>query len=303
MKISPLIFLKEVKSKKMEEIHNNKTHDRLPRVRTYIERKFWVIGGFFIVATFLRLVFSKVFLETIISIIIFLFLFNCINLFVFNKFKNKSAKLIIDFYFLSTFLDIILMAIIIYFLGGIIWLSPFFYSLIMVNLFFLFPKNKAIFLNGLCLVSLIFLIALEYSKAIPYFSFSPWGPENENNVQNTYYALITTIGALAVIFFLSFSSDLFRQTLEAQIVKIKETETEIKKNKNKLEVEIGKRTKDLVDEKKNLEKEVEKRTNELEKRKEVVQVRVKELGELHRIAVTKELEMIELKEKIEDFKK
>lgn len=287
----------------MKESDSSEKYNYLSRIKTDIRGRFWIFGGFAVLLTLLRVFLGEAFSDTVTLIVIFLFLFNFINLFFFNKFKNKSEKLIINLYFLIVFLDIILVTIIIHFLGGITWLAPFFYSLIIVNLFWLFPKNKAIFLNGTCLIFLVFLVILEHIGVIPYFPFSPWQVGGENNVQNIYYAIITAFGASTIIFFLSFSSDLFRQDLEVQITKIKEAKEEIKKTKDRLEIEVAKRSKDLIAEKKILEKEMRRRTNELEERKRAIQLRIQELEESHRIAIGRELKMVELKEKIAKLKK
>jgi len=283
----------------MGKRNDNKISYRLPRIKTNINLRFLMFGGFLVLSIFLKAFFKTTFPTLMIIIIFFIFFYTFLIWIVFNKFREKLPRLIIDFYFLNICLDIILLTAIIYFLGGITWIGPFLYSLIIIDIFWLFPKNKAIFLIGLCFFSLVFLIGLQYLDVLPdFYIFFP----EERSMQNFYYALVTTIGSLFIIFFLSYSSDVFRRTLEIQIANLKIIREKLNKTKKNLEFEVRKRTEDLEKEKKHLEDEAVKKTEELEVRKRIVQARVKELERFHKIAVDRELEMIKLKEEITNLK-
>ena len=282
--------------------NNNQIDSYLPRIRADIQRKFWMQGGFFLVAIFLKLVTKVILPIPLFLIVLFLSLINAGNYILFIKDKRKKAETVIDWYFLTVFLDIIALTVAIYYLGGIVWIGPFFYSLTIVNLFWLFPKNKAFFLIGACLLSLVTLISLQYLGAIPDFYAFPWDPWEENIVQSLPYVVVTAIGSLVVILILGFSNDLFRRTLERQITEISRAGKNLGRTKELLEIEVKNQTADLFQKKENLEKEIEERTKELEERKKNVQTRIKELERFHKVAVEREIKMIELKERISRLK-
>ena len=111
------------------------------------------------------------------------------------------------------------------------------------------------------------------------------------------------MSSLAIIGILGYSSDLFRQKLDKQILQIKKAGEDLKVAKEFLEIEIKNKTSDLAAEKKKLEEEVAGRTRELEETIRISQRRLSELEDFHQEAVRKELEMIEIKDKIAENKK
>jgi signal transduction histidine kinase len=216
----------------------------------------------------------------------------------FKRFKDKFPGLTVDIYFVGTCLDILSLTIIIYFLGGLSWIGPFFYSLVIINVFWFLPVDKAIFVIGLSFFSLASLISLGYFEVIPnFYVFSP-----TENIQNFYYFFTTALGAATIVFFLSYGSNTFRRILDDQIENLQMAEKKLQEVKEVLAIEVQERTEDLEREKKRLEEEVKKRTKELEERKKVAQAKAEELGKFHNMAVERELEMVQLKEEIANFK-
>jgi|GEM_PF-2084975 len=283
----------------VKKSYNNKFQDYLPRIQADIKRRIPMIVSFFLLAILFKAVFKESFPSLIILIVFVILFYVFLMSFIFNKFKKTSPGLIIDLYFLSICLDVVFLTIIIYLLGGITWIGPFFYSLVIINVFWLMPVNKAIFLILLSFFFLSSLVGLQYLETLDArYLFLP----AEANMQNFYYVVITVSGSLAVLFFLSYSSDLYRRVLDKQITRLKAAEERLKQLKENLEIEIHKKTEDLENEKKNLEQEVKKRTKELEERRRIVRARVEELEKFHRLAVERELEMSELKEKIANLR-
>jgi hypothetical protein len=77
---------------------------------------------------------------------------------------------------------------------------------------------------------------------------------------------------------------------------------EIDKMRKKLEIKVKERTRELEELAKGLEEKVKERTKELQEKTIELQKRVAELEEFHRLAVGRELKMIELKEEIKKLK-
>ncbi len=86
------------------------------------------------------------------------------------------------------------------------------------------------------------------------------------------------------------------QIFNEMIKKLKQSLTALEDSKKVLEIRIKARTRELEELNKNLEQMVEERTREL-------QEKIAELEAFHRLAVGRELKMIELKEKIEELQK
>jgi len=78
--------------------------------------------------------------------------------------------------------------------------------------------------------------------------------------------------------------------------KVKERTKELEEAKTILEIKIGARTRELQKLNKSLERQVQEKTREL-------QERINELERFHRLAVGRELKMVELKKEIERLKK
>ena len=269
-------------------------------IQADIKRLPQLTGGFALLMIIIKL-FSKIPLPNIILLIVsIIFLFNIFNLFLFPRLKKKNINILLNYYFGFKLFEISWLTILIYFTGGISWIVPLFYSFIIVNIFWVFPKNKAVFLIGYCNLILIFLILLQYFKILPdFYLFSP----EDKNLQNLSYVSLTIIAGVAVLIYLGYSSNIFYKLLQAKIINLKKTREKFEETKRNLEAEIRKRTRELLQEKKKLEIIVRERTKELETRRKIVQERVKELEKSHRLAVARELRMSELKEELENFKK
>ncbi|MFC1629985.1 hypothetical protein ACFL06_00420 [Patescibacteria group bacterium] len=274
--------------------------DYLSRIQTDAKKKLFMLGTFLALSIFFQFLLKDAFSSKVSVIIGIIILYSVFTFFVLTKLQKRKPQLIIDVYFLSICLDIVFLTVIIYFLGGITWIAPFFYSLILVNIFWIFPEGKAFFLIGLSLFFLSSMVALQYLEILPtIYLFLP----GEGSLQNLNYTILTVSGSLAVIIFLSYASDVYRRILNKQIEGLKRVQAQLKTAKESLEIDVVKKTKSLEEEKKNLESEVKKRTKELEEKKILSQERVKELEKFHTAAVERELEMVQLKEKIIKLKK
>lgn len=101
--------------------------------------------------------------------------------------------------------------------------------------------------------------------------------------------LLTISGGLTAAFLLLFSK--YRKTVKT----FRETEEELEEAKTVLEIRVSSRTEELNELVANLDVEVQRRTHEL-------QERMADLERFRRLAVGRELKMIELKEEIKKLK-
>ena len=69
---------------------------------------------------------------------------------VVSRIKNPSASLIVYAHFAYMILDLINLTVVIYFLGGVLWIGPIFYSYYIYINFLILPRRYAFFLIGYC---------------------------------------------------------------------------------------------------------------------------------------------------------
>lgn len=117
----------------------------------------------------------------------------------------------------------------------------------------------------------------------------------------------TEIGDLASVFneMISELQRMYKRLKNSQQIleqKVKERTKELEEARESLEIKVRARTKELEKLNQNLEKRVEERTKALKASKAELQKRVEELERFRKIAVGRELKMVELKRQIERLK-
>lgn len=117
----------------------------------------------------------------------------------------------------------------------------------------------------------------------------------------------TEIGDLASVFndMISELQRMYKRLKNSQKIleqKVKERTEELEEARESLEIKVRARTKELEELNQNLESRVEERTKALKESKAELQKRVEELERFRKIAVGRELTMVELKKQIERLK-
>ena len=270
----------------------------LPRIKADIEQRFPIISGFLLLMIVLKVVF-KVSLPNSLFLLVSLMLLTSIPVaFSFDKLQ-KRAKKAVNLYFGYLLLDLVWLTIIIYFAGGIAWIIPSIYIFYVINLFWLFPKFQATLLVGWVSLLLILLAFGTYFGIFPHVDIFL---SEEKNPQNFPFVLTSTIIALASMSFLGYSSNTFYLLLDKKIKALREKGKKLILTKRFLEIEVGKRTRELQGERKKMAKEVEEKTRELQERRKLGEAEVRKLTKFHKTAVSRELKMVEIKEKIQRLK-
>jgi len=273
--------------------------DFIPRLKADLERTIFSVIGVFLLLAALKLWLKVPLSKEVFLLFLPIFLITVFLRFFLRKLKEKEPEAIIKLHFVSNLWQITVLTVIACYAGGITWIVPFFYTLAIVNAFWIYPKSLALLILGWSSVLLISLTVLQYFGILPgIYIFRP----EEQNFQNFPYVLLTTVGALTVLFFIGFFSNTFYTLLNNKIEEFKEIKERLEEAKKSLEIEVQERTKEAEGGKKNLEREIRERTKELEEERKIVQEKVRELEKSHEITVVKELRMIKLKNKIAKLK-
>ena len=284
----------------MEKNSLSSESDFIPRIKADLNRSVFQTGSIF-----LLLIIFKVWLKiplpgSLYFLIFILFLTTAILAFYLRRREEDEENKDIALHFLYNLLTVVILTAIVYYAGGITWIMPIFYSFTIVNSFWIYPRNLAILMLGWCCTLFTSLVILQYWHILPgIYIFKP----QEQVFENFYYVLLTTFGALVVLFCTGFFSNTFYTLFSDKIEELKKTQRTLKETKKFLLKEVQERTKETERERGKLEKEVIKRTQELESRRKGIQEKVQELEKFHKLAVAKEIKMIGLKEEINKLKR
>ena len=257
-----------------------------------------VLSLFVFVILVLKYFFQEVQISWSIFYVLVVWLIICISGEYFVK-KTKNLESLYNFYFFFAFVEILILTVLIHFIGGAAWIGPFFYALILLAASMIFPKKEVQVLTISVALVFMALILAEYFGVVspqPVFGIPLVLYYNRDYIAMTSFTVIVFL-----LFFGDIASS-FAETLKIKTANIKRAETEAliaykeaEESKKILEIKVKARTKELEELASQLEKEIENRTKELK-------TRLNELEKFKKIAVGRELKMIELKKEIKNLK-
>ena len=252
-----------------------------------------IIIAFFLAAFF----FFRFYLKANFSFVIPIVLITWYVVYFFNEkilAKAETVDQVQKLYLRLLLIEIFLLTIIIHYLGGIEWVGPIFYILIISLGMVILPRKKSRNLFFIVLGFFGLLVSLEFFEIIPHHHLF-----QEYVGLNLHLSLSYTVTTFIVIMaFVFFSSDMINSFLENLRVKRKElavAQEEAEKAKFVLEEKVKERTNELEVMTKNLEDQVKGRTKELEKK-------LKDFEKMNRVMINREIKMVELKKEIENLK-
>jgi len=161
-----------------------------------------------------------------------------------------------------------------------------------VSYFTYFKKNYALVASVLGIFGFLTVFLLEYFGLISYSDVYKIGI---NLSQHRGILVLNLATAVPLMILIVFITHYFARQLENSLKTLSQKERELKEAKSVLEIKVRARTRELEEERAGLEEKVKERTKEL-------QEKVEELEKFHRLAVGRELKMVELKKEIKKLR-
>lgn len=241
---------------------------------------------FFFLALFIKFVFSFS-----IPFFVFVVFFAWVFLYFSYSFlikRKKNQEELYNFYFRNSIIDLFLLTVVIHYLGGAEWIGAIFYLLVIALSGNFLPKKKT---YVSCAVAVLFystLILLEYFQILPHrvvFGYSA------GLYRNLPYVLTQILVSAAIFLFISESCGTFSEKLKKKQEELIKAQEEADEARGILEIKVRARTRELQELAGGQEEIIKERTRE-------IQDKMRESEVFHKLAVGRELKMIELKKEI-----
>jgi gas vesicle protein len=159
-----------------------------------------------------------------------------------------------------------------------------------------FSYTRAIYtwtITGITILGYLFTLVLEYLGTIPYTDVYKIGV---NIAQNRGIFIINLIVGLPLVIIILFIADSFSKRLRDSLNKLTQKEKELQETGAVLEVKVDARTQELRELSESLEEQVKERTKKLQEKMEELEI-------FNKLAVGRELKMMELKNEIRQLRK
>ena len=218
---------------------------------------------------------------------------------IYKKWSNVSYNLLLKSFLAYTVLDLALVTVVIYYGGGITWLAPIVYSYYIIFSFIVYSKTPAYFVLSCSIVFMLAATALTYLGIIPSQQVFPLG---QDIYRDKNFVLVTSLFIIGSFYWIGYYSNIFSNFLKEKVKEVNSVKSQLEAEKLMLETKVAERTRALQGERESLKKKVEERTEELEREREELERKVVELEKFRKVAVGRELAMMNLKKEIKKLK-
>jgi hypothetical protein len=277
-------------NKKEENFRDVLFEEALSGVKSDIRLTLILLTFFSFLALFIKFI-----LGIPLSLVVFILLFIWILLYLSHNYfvqSKKDRKELGNFHFKNSIVDILLLTVIIHYLGGVEWIGAIFYLAILARTSNVLSKKQSLILVFSAIFFYSTLVLLEYFQFLPHREI--FGP-SPGFYRDPAYIVIQILSLIAIFFFIVENYGNFSEAFRKKQEKLVQTQKEIEEGRSVLEIKVQARTRELKDLAESLEEQVGQRTKEL-------QEKIEELEKFNRLAMGRELKMMELKEEIQKLK-
>jgi len=278
-----------------KRIQEEEFKDILARVSaTFLPRELTLVL-FLVVVIFLRLIGFLSFFKNLNCIILIVVIY-LISAFIFRILvkKQTSATGINNLYLgYDLLVELTLITLIVYLAGGVEWIGVIFLFFPVVYASIVLPRKRALLVCAFTGTYYTILAVLSYFNIIPFYSYWDLGV---NLYQDSNYVITNILLATAAFYSIGIAANLFTDLFKKRTLELGKVKGELEEERATLEIKVRARTKELEFLTKELEGKVQQRTKKLEEK-------MGELEKFNKLAVGRELKMVELKEEVEKLKK
>ena len=265
--------------------------EALQGIKADIQLTLKLLSFCLLLSLFIKFVF-KVEVSFVVFVVLLIWILFYLSHSYFIKEKKDREDLAI-FHFKNTVIDILLLTIIIYYFGGVEWMGGIFYVAILAWTSNVLLKKQGFALALLAVCFYTTLALLEYFQIIPHrdvFGFS------SGLYQNPSFIFVQIMVLASGLFFIAENYGNFSESFKKKQEKLIQAQQEVEEARTVLEIKVRARTRELKELSNSLENQVKERTKE-------IQEKMKELEKFQKLAVGRELRMIELKQEINKLRK